>query len=136
MSKFECGNQRSRLLLACAALLMAVLGNGASAQVSGAAAHASAAQRAKVEPAQTGNQGGNQGGNRIEVSNNTVSGVRCANGGSVSVNSVDVNAASLKGRTVIVQGHNTGDVKEVDCPEDDGSGKKSKPAQINSITIR
>ena len=132
MSKFECGNQRSRLLLACAALLMAVLGNGASAQVSGAAAHASAAQRAKVEPAQAGNQGGN----RIEVSNNTVSGVRCANGGSVSVNSVDVNAASLKGRTVIVQGHNTGDVKEVDCPEDDGSGKKSKPAQINSITIR
>ncbi len=132
MSKFECGNQRSRLLLACASLLMAVLGNGASAQVSGAAAHASAAQRAKVEPAQAGNQGGN----RIEVSNNTVSGVRCANGGSVSVNSVDVNAASLKGRTVIVQGHNTGDVKEVDCPEDDGSGKKSKPAQINSITIR
>ena len=132
MSKFECGNQRSRLLLACAALLMAVLGNGASAQVPGAAAHASAAQRAKVEPAQAGNQGGN----RIEVSNNTVSGVRCANGGSVSVNSVDVNAASLKGRTVIVQGHNTGDVKEVDCPEDDGSGKKSKPAQINSITIR
>ena len=132
MSKFECGNQRSRLLLACAALLMAVLGNGASAQVPGAAAHASAAQRAKVEPAQAGNQGGN----RIEVSNNTVSGVRCANGGSVSVNSVDVNAASLKGRTVIVQGHNTGDVKEVDCPEDDGGGKKSKPAQINSITIR
>ncbi|QIL70048.1 hypothetical protein G7048_06575 [Diaphorobacter sp. HDW4B] len=128
MAHFEIKDRRGRLRLAGASLLMAMFSHGASAQASGAAAEASAAQRAKAETS--------QGGNRIEVTNNSVSGVRCANGGSVSVNSVDVNAASLKGRTVIVQGHNTGDVKEVECPEDNGSGKKSKPSQINSITIR
>lgn len=76
-----------------------------------------------------------QTGNRIEITGNTVSGVRCANGGAASVNSVNVNGASLKGRTVIIQGQNTDSVKEVDCADQPGGAKKA-PAQINSITIR
>ena len=104
-----------------------------------AIAHATGAQAAgtasspEPEPGKPSRQ--EQTGNRIEITGNTVSGVHCANGGAASVNSVNVNGASLKGRTVIIQGQNTDSVKEADCADQPGGTSKA-PAQINSITIR
>ena len=86
-------------------------------------------------------------GNHIEVSGNTASGTRCAEGGTASVNSVDVSGARLDGRTVIVQGRSANNVRTTDCPERatqpaQGEGPKGQiqhpqqPLQINSIRIR
>ena len=86
-------------------------------------------------------------GNHIEVSGNTASGTRCADGGAASVNSVDVSGARLDGRTVIVQGRNANNVRTTDCPEratqpaqnEGASGQTpqtQQPSQINSIRIR
>lgn len=78
-------------------------------------------------------------GNRIEVTGNTASNVRCADGASVAVNSVDVEGGKLDGRTVIVQGRN---VQDVDCPpaKDGGANaagvRAQPPSQVNSIKIR
>ncbi len=110
-----------------AGLLLAVIAHATGAQAAGAAS--SSDPGAGRQPRQE------QAGNRIEVSGNKVSGVRCANGGSASVNSVNVNGASLTGRTVISPGLNDDTVKEVDCA-DQPDGVRKAPAQINSITIR
>lgn len=104
-----------------------------------AIAHATGAQAAGTasspEPGPGKPSRQEQAGNRIEITGNTVSGVRCANGGAASINSVNVSGASLKGRTVIIQGQNTDSVKDIDCADQPG-GAKQVPAQINSITIR
>ncbi|QNP49473.1 hypothetical protein [Diaphorobacter aerolatus] len=95
--------------------------------------------RAARTPAQAPMRADSAPGNRITVTNNTATNVRCAGDGSVSVNSVDVNGASLKGRTVIVQGHNATDVRSEDCAgQSDGGaqGPGSVPSQVNSIRIR
>ncbi|QNN58040.1 hypothetical protein H9K76_03990 [Diaphorobacter ruginosibacter] len=113
-------------VLSGASLLLALM-NGTGALAGNAASHTASAP----QPQQAG-------GNRIEVTNNSVSNVRCANGGSVSVNSVNVNGAALKGRTVIVQGHNSDGEREgkvIDCG-DIPSGKAPASSQVNSITIR
>lgn len=75
------------------------------------------------------------GGNRIEVSGNTASGTHCTADGSTSVNSVDVAGARLEGRTVIVQGRNTNNVRTQDCPERPPQGPGTG-GQTNSIRIR
>ncbi len=81
-------------------------------------------------------KGSSHTGNRIEVTGNTASGtVGCSPDGTASVNSVDVRGARLEGKTVIVQGRNTNDVKTPrDCPgarpQEPGNG------QTNSIRIR
>ena len=112
-----------------ASMLIALL-NGAAAQNT-AATSATGSAASSPRPASV-----KQEGNRIEVTSNSVSNVRCANGGSVSVNSVNVNGASLQGRTVIVQGHNTGgEGQQIDCTQQ-GDAKNPAPSQINSITIR
>ncbi|RZJ62636.1 MAG: hypothetical protein EON49_01590 [Acidovorax sp.] len=77
-------------------------------------------------------------GNHIEVTGNTATGTRCAQDGSASVNSVDVSGARLDGRTVIVQGRNTSDVRTRDCsqttqPQAPGQGGAG---QTNGIRIR
>jgi len=87
------------------------------------------------EAGRTDEAGPAQKGNRIEITGNTVSGVKCTDGGAVSVNSVNVSGASLKGRTVIIQGNNEDSVKEVDCTDQPGKGRRA-PVQINSINIR
>lgn len=74
-------------------------------------------------------------GNHIEVSGNTAAGIRCANGGSASVHSVDVAGANLQGRTVIVQGRNASDAQDSDCVG--APAQRTSPAgQTNSIRIR
>ncbi|WP_298209732.1 hypothetical protein [Acidovorax sp.] len=127
--------------LALMALSMASAGAGTTGTVGpvgpvgpvGAGSSASA-HRPSAAPRPTS---GAQAGNRIEVTGNTVSGVRCAadGGNTASVNSVDVAGARLEGRTVIVQGHNTSDVHTRDCPK-----RTPQPAgtagQTNSIRIR
>ena len=78
-------------------------------------------------------------GNVIQITGNTVSGVRCADGGTASINSVNINGASLKGRTVIIQGNNENSVKDVDCeqaPADGQAAPRWAPVQVNSINIR
>ncbi|MGE8318626.1 MAG: hypothetical protein ACN6O3_07730 [Comamonas sp.] len=79
--------------------------------------------------------GGEGSGNRIEVSGNTASGVRCSQDGSVSVNSVDVNGASLQGRTVIVQGRNVNNVSTADCAAQPAAGA-APSGQVNGVRIR
>lgn len=130
--------------VALIALSMASAGAGAAGTVGpvgaigpvGLGASADAPRpNAAPRPAQPAS--GAQAGNRIEVSGNTASGVRCAAGGgsTASVNSVDVAGARLEGRTVIVQGRNTSDVRAGDCPQ-----QAPQPAgaagQTNSIRIR
>lgn len=74
-------------------------------------------------------------GNHIEVSGNTAAGLRCADGASASVNSVDVASASLQGRTVIVQGRNASGAHPSDCVSAPAQ-RKSPAGQANSIRIR
>lgn len=109
-----------------------------SGQRTGAAASSAPAPQAAAPSAAPQAAGTQGGGNRIVVTGNTASNVRCADGGSASVNSVDVEGAKLDGRTVIVQDRN---VQNVDCPpaKDGGAsagGKAQPPSQINSIKIR
>lgn len=95
---------------------------------------APAAEPARAD-AQRTPPGTNGQGNRIEVTGNTATNVRCAEGGSASVNSVNVNGESLKGRTVIVQGRNARDV-HVDCAKD-GADPNGKPStSVNGVNIR
>ena len=108
-------------------LLLAVIAHATGAHAAGTASSS--------EPGSGKQPRQEQAGNRIEVSGNKVSGVHCANGGAASVNSVNVNGASLKGRTVLIQGQNEDSAKGVDCPDQPGSAGKA-PVQVNSITIR
>lgn len=113
------------------------IGPSGADQRAGAAASSTPVPAAapSAAPQAAGTQGG---GNRIEVTGNTASNVRCADGGSAAVNSVDVQGAKLNGRTVIVQDRN---VQNVDCPpaKEGGAnagGKAPPPSQVNSIKIR
>lgn len=80
--------------------------------------------------------GSSHTGNRIEVTGNAASGTAgCSPDGTASVNSIDVTGARLEGKTVIVQGRNTNDVKTPrDCPGARPHGPGS--GQTNSIRIR
>ena len=87
------------------------------------------------------NPGGGQ--NRIEVTGNTAQNIQvdCADGtraagsnhrGAANVNSVNVDKNSLQGRTTIITGRNSRDVRaEADC-------KSGRPAvgNVNSVNIR
>lgn len=79
------------------------------------------------------------GTNRIEVTGNSASNVqvRCADGtattAGANINSVDVDSRALQGRTVVVTGRNTRDVKAgVDC----APGGAGAAANVNSVNIR
>ena len=72
-------------------------------------------------------------GNRIEVTGNTARNVevRCGPDGTrptVNVNSVNVEAGALRGKTVIVTGRNTQDVRVQDCP-------KAPPGQLDGVNV-
>lgn len=95
---------------------------------------APAAESARAEAQQTP-PGTNGQGNRIEVTGNTATNVRCPEGGSASVNSVNVNGESLKGRTVIVQGRNAKDV-HVDCANDSANPDGKPSTSVNGVNIR
>ncbi|WP_028603975.1 hypothetical protein [Ottowia thiooxydans] len=125
--KFAAVNSRGplRWRVLCAGLLFGVA-HASGAQAAGTTPGSSPAGQASVPK---------QSGNRIEITGNSVSGVRCAGGGSGSVNSVNIDGASLKGRTVIIQDGNVVSPKDIDCPVPHG-GSRQAPVQINSITIR
>ncbi|RYZ05055.1 MAG: hypothetical protein EOO24_12645 [Comamonadaceae bacterium] len=79
------------------------------------------------------------GQNRIEVTGNSASNVqvRCADGSTqraaANVNSVNVDPKALRGRTTIVTGRNTQDVRvDGDC----GARGARPAANINSVNIR
>lgn len=79
------------------------------------------------------------GTNRIEVTGNSASNVqvRCADGtattAGANVNSVAIDSRALQGRTVVVTGRNTRDVKaSVDCAQ----GGAGAAANVNSVNIR
>ncbi|SIQ71725.1 hypothetical protein [Pseudacidovorax sp. RU35E] len=79
------------------------------------------------------------GTNRIEVTGNSASNVqvRCADGtaatAGANINSVDIDSRALQGRTVVVTGRNTRDVKAgVDC----APGGAGAAANVNSVNIR
>ncbi|MET3517087.1 hypothetical protein ABIC63_004886 [Pseudacidovorax sp. 1753] len=79
------------------------------------------------------------GTNRIEVTGNSASNVqvRCADGtattAGANVNSVAIDSRALQGRTVVVTGRNTRDVKAgVDCAQ----GGAGAAANVNSVNIR
>ncbi|WP_311223587.1 hypothetical protein [Acidovorax sp. WCS2018Cala2-18] len=79
-------------------------------------------------------------GNRLEVTGNTATQVGCGPA-NTAVNSIDVNAQRLEGRTVIVQGRNSSDVNVQPCPTNEGKTNKAAPArphdtQVNSIRVR
>lgn len=79
------------------------------------------------------------GGNRVVVGGNSARNVavHCDAQGarrSVRVNSVDVSADALRGRTVVVTGRNTHDVRVQDCPPAPSGGNAG--VQVNSVTIR
>ncbi|WP_295850932.1 hypothetical protein [uncultured Xylophilus sp.] len=81
------------------------------------------------------------GQNRIEVTGNTARGVtaRCADGSTrrgANINSVDVDARALQGRTEIVTGRNVQGVDAaVDCSPN-AAGRPQGGANVNSVTIR
>lgn len=81
-----------------------------------------------------------RGTNRIEITGNTATNVqvRCGDGHGAAttqganVNSVNVDRRALEGRTVIVTGRNTRDVRaEADCAHGQPGA-----ANVNSINIR
>lgn len=81
-----------------------------------------------------------RGTNRIEITGNTATNVqvRCGDGRAAAagqganVNSVNVDKRALEGRTVIVTGRNTRDVKaDADCAHGQPGA-----ANVNSINIR
>lgn len=79
------------------------------------------------------------GTNRIEITGNSASNVRvrCADGtattAGANVNSVDIDSRALQGRTVVVTGRNTRDVKAgVAC----APGGAGAAANVNSVNIR
>ena len=117
------------------------LSAGAAVSPAGGAGAGAGARAGAGAGAGAGARAGAGAGNHIEISGNSASSVGCAEGGAVSVNSVDVDSASLKGRTVIVQGRNVTDVRSEDCAKPQGSESSSQgapqaPVQINSVRIR
>lgn len=79
-------------------------------------------------------------GNRIEVTGNTARNVevRCGPDGTrptVNVNSVNVEGGALRGKTVIVTGRNTRDVRVQDCPKAP-PGQPPDGVNVNSVHIR
>ncbi|WP_234193312.1 hypothetical protein [Pseudacidovorax sp. NFM-22] len=79
------------------------------------------------------------GTNRIEVTGNSTRNVqvRCADGtaapAGANINSVDIDSRALQGRTVVVTGRNTRDVKVgVGC----AAGGAGGAANVNSVNIR
>ena len=84
------------------------------------------------------------GSNRIEVTGNHASGVavRCADGRvaatpPANVNSVNIDGQALRGKTVVITGRNSQDVR-VAGSGCDGSpaGAVPAPANVNSVNIR
>ena len=79
-------------------------------------------------------------GNRIKVTGNTARqvDVRCRPDGtalSVNVNSVNVDSAALRGKTVIVTGRNAQDVRVQDCPPTP-AGRPPDGVNVDSVNIR
>lgn len=78
------------------------------------------------------------GHNRIEVSGNNSGTVQviCSAGeaADVSDNSVDIDRRALRGRTVIVTDHNSGNTAVQDCGKT-GSGRSAEK-NVNSVLIR
>lgn len=110
-------------------------GSVGSSATTGQGERAAGARVQAPQPARDGQ------GNRLEVTGNTATGAGCGQAGT-SVNSIDVNAQRLEGRTVIVQGRNSSDVHFQPCPStSSGTDNVNKPArphdtQVNSIRVR
>ena len=105
---------------------------GAGAAVLLALALPAVAMAAGERPSAAGN-GDAAKGNRIEVTGNTARNVevRCGPDGTrptVNVNSVNVEAGALRGKTVIVTGRNTQDVRVQHCP-------KAPPGQLDGVNV-
>lgn len=84
------------------------------------------------------------GTNRIEVTGNQASGVavRCADGRvaatpPANVNSVNIDGQALRGKTVVVTGRNSQDVRVAGSGCDGTpAGAVPPPANVNSVNIR